>query len=71
MMVATTTKSQPRRWRCPICKRKAHRLVVDPILSGIISENEPKLLSEVSFMADLTYKVTEEKIDSEKDESEP
>ena len=39
MMVTTTTKSQPRRWRCPICKRKAHRLVVDPILTNIIQEN--------------------------------
>lgn len=66
-MIITNTKTQPRRWRCPICKKKAHTLVVDPILQDIIKEFQPKALSDVTFFNDGNYKVTEEELELEDD----
>lgn len=56
-MIITNTKTQPRRWRCPICKKKAHSLVIDPILLDIIRSSEPKILSDVTFFKDGSFKI--------------
>lgn len=51
-----------------MCKKKAHHLVVDPILLEIITINLPKKLAEVTFFNDGNYLVQEEKEELDDDE---
>jgi hypothetical protein len=67
-MVLANSKTQHRKWRCPMCKKKAHHLVVDPILLEIITINLPKKLAEVTFFNDGNYLVQEEKEELDDDE---
>jgi hypothetical protein len=51
-------KSANRQWRCPICKKKSHQLVVNEVLSKIIKENSHLNLAGVTFNMDGTFTLT-------------
>ena len=52
-------KSANRQWRCPICKKKSHQLIINQVLHKIIRENSHLNLAGVTFSRDGSYTLTE------------
>lgn len=64
-------KSSNRLWKCPICRKKIHRIVVNEILYSIIKNNPSLNLVGVTFYLDGSFDLVEESPSESLSDSEP
>ena len=64
-------KSANRHWRCPICRKKSHHLLVCETLSDVLKNNPSKNLGGIIFSSDGTYELVVEEPEESEEEEEP
>ena len=70
-LVKSMENTFPRRWKCPLYKKKAFDFVVDGFLLRILQEAKLKHPFEIVYHKDGGYEVHEERLEEEKKNSKP